>query len=516
MRKHRQRRNRLARTLVAAASAVSLSLLAGCVGEGVDLGPASSDRLVRAAIGGAPDQLDPHQTSSYFSFQVLENVYDTLVEPDENLQMQPALAESWDISEDQLTWTFHLREGVTFHDGSDFTAEDVVYSYTRIIDEELANAWRLATVEEVTATGEYTVEIGVSQPTPNLLTAIGGFKGMAIVSEDNAESGDIAQHPIGTGPFSFRDSRDGDYIWLESNPDYWGGAPAVDGVQFSYISEPTTAIAALRSGEVDWTDSVPPQQVEALSRDQAIALDTLVSTDYWYLAMNQDREPWSDERVRQAVAYAVDRDSIAQVVGYGTAVVNQLAIPETSPWYAAYDRYSLDPGQAQELMDEAGVSEASMDLMVSTDYPETVTAAQVIADNLAAIGIDVSIRTLDMATWLDDQDQGEFDALIMGWLGNLDPDDYYYAQHHSEGPSNAQGYANPDVDELLDAGRQELDEDRRRELYAEAATLIADDVSYLYLYNPSVIQAHAQRLTGYEMRSDRAVRFRDVNLEEDA
>jgi peptide/nickel transport system substrate-binding protein len=167
-------------------------------------------------------------------------------------------------------------------------------------------------------------------------------------------------------------------------------------------------------------------------------------------------------------------------------------------------------------MDEAGVSEASMDLMVSTDYPETVTAAQVIADNLAAIGIDVSIRTLDMATWLDNQDQGEFDALIMGWLGNLDPDDYYYAQHHSEGPSNAQGYANPDVDELLDAGRQELDEDRRRELYAEAATLIADDVSYLYLYNPSVIQAHAQRLTGYEMRSDRAVRFRDVNLEEDA
>ena len=149
----------------------------GDAGEGEATGEApevSGDTLI-AAIAGEPDNLDPHVTTAYFSFQVLENVYDTLVEPDVNLEMQPALAESWETSEDQLTWTFTLRDDVTWHDGSDFTADDVVYTYTRIIDEELSPSWRFSTVESVTAVDEHTVEIVVSEPSPNLLANIGGF-----------------------------------------------------------------------------------------------------------------------------------------------------------------------------------------------------------------------------------------------------------------------------------------------------------------------------------------------------
>src|SRR4029077_4805248 len=147
--------------------------------------------------------------SAYFSFEVLENVFDTLVEPDANLEMRPALAESWDVSPDQLAWTFHLRRGVTFHDGSPFTADDVVYSYRRIIDQELSNVDKLSAVTGITALDQSTVRITLKQPTPNLLTNLGGFKGVAIVQRRNVESGQIATHPVGTGPFAFQSRRGG-------------------------------------------------------------------------------------------------------------------------------------------------------------------------------------------------------------------------------------------------------------------------------------------------------------------
>jgi peptide/nickel transport system substrate-binding protein len=508
-----------ARSAALATAAAGALILTSCSsGESVDLGGGSGTpaqgAVLRAAIGGEPDQLDPHRTSSYFSFQVLENVFDTLVEPDENLEMQPALAESWTVSDDQLTWTFELRDGVTFHDGSDFTAEDVVYSYDRIVDEELANAWKFAAVTDVVAVDEDTVTITVAQPTPNLLSNLGGFKGMAIVSEENVTSGDIQTTPIGTGPFKVDSVVSGDSITLSANADYWGGAPALGGVTFSFISEPATALAALRSGEVDWTDVVPDQQVAELQENEDLTLETSPSSDYWYLALNENKEPWSDVRVRQAIAYAIDREAIVQATSYGTASENQLAIPEDSVWFTEYDTYSTDLDKAKQLLDEAGFTGGTLDFLATSDYPETVTAAQIIASNLEPLGIDVQIRQPDFSTWLDEQNSGNFDLLMMGWLGNIDPDDFYYAQHHSTGGSNAQGYSNPQVDELLDAGRTETDEATRKDLYAQAATIIADEASYIYLYNPSVIQAWSPKVEGYAVRADAAIRFRDTSLTE--
>lgn len=503
--------------LAAGAAVVTLTLVGCSAGESVDLGTSSSDGAAPgetfvAAIGGEPDQLDPHKTSSYFSFQVLENVFDTLVEPDENLEMQPALAESWELSDDQLTWTFALRDGVTFHDGSEFTADDVVYSFNRIIDEELANAWKFGTVESVTAVDDATVEIRVTQPSPNLLSSLGGFKGMAIVEQENVESGEISTHPVGTGPFAFEDYASGDSISLTANEDYWDGAPEVAGVEFRFISESSTAISALRGGDIHWTDVIDPQQLGSLEGDDALVVGQTPSSDYWYLALNQNREPWNDVRVRQAIAYAIDRESIIQAVSYGTAQANQLAIPEASFWHTSYDGYGTDSDRAAQLLEEAGVSGLELDMLATSDYPETVTAAQIIADNLAPLGITVNIRQPDFGTWLDEQSSGNFDMLMMGWLGNIDPDDFYYSQHHSEGGSNAQGYSNPEVDQLLDDARVETDPEARKELYAQAATIIADEASYIYLYNPAVLQVWSADLEGYEARGDRAIRFRDVSL----
>ncbi|MEV8273419.1 ABC transporter substrate-binding protein [Microbacterium sp. NPDC077184] len=503
------------RTALGAASLVAALTLAGCsAGESVDIDGADSvdgDVLI-AAIGGEPDQLDPQRTSSYFAFEVLENVFDTLVAPDENLEMQPALAESWEVSDDQLTWTFDLRDDVTFHDGSEFTSEDVVYSYRRIIDEQLANAWKFAAITDITAPDDDTVVITVAQPTPNLLSNLGGFKGMAIVQQENVESGDITTAPIGTGPFSVTGYSSGDRITLAANADYWGGAPELAGVEYRFISEPATALAALRAGDIHWTDVVPPQQVSELESDDTVQLGLTPSSDYWYLALNEAREPWNDVRVRQALAYAIDRDAIVQAVSYGTAALNQLAIPEQSVWYTAYDEYSTDLDTAQALLDEAGFTGGTLDLLATSDYPETVTAAQIIASNLEPLGIDVEIRQPDFSTWLDEQNTGNFDMLMMGWLGNIDPDDFYYAQHHTDGASNAQKYSNTEVDALLDAGRIETDPEARKEQYAQAATIIADEASYIYLYNPSVIQVWSPDVTGYTTRADRAIRFDEASL----
>ncbi|MDT7796506.1 MAG: peptide/nickel transport system substrate-binding protein, partial [Mycobacterium sp.] len=420
--------------------------------------------------------------------------------------------ESWDVSPDQLVWTFHLRKGVTFHDGSPFTADDVVYSYRRIIDQQLANVDKFSAVSVVAAADPGTVRITVKQPTPNLLTNLGGFKGMAIVQRKNVESGQIATHPVGTGPFAFQGQKSGDSITLKANPAYWAGAPRVSGVTFRFISEPSTALSALQAGEIDWTDSIPAQRVAQLKDDDSLTLAVTPSNDYWYFALNEARPPWNDVRVRQAIAYAIDRSAVVQATSYGTAVGNQLAIPKGNPWYTPYDTYRHDIDKAKRLLRDAGAAPKSLDMLVTSEYPETVTAAQIIADNLAPLGITVNIRTVDFATWLDEQNNGHFDMLMMGWLGNIDPDDFYYAQHHTHGTSNAQKFSNGEVDRLLDAGRVETNRNARADDYAKAATIIADEVSYIYLYNPSVIQAWTTGLSGYQARRDGAVRFRTASM----
>jgi peptide/nickel transport system substrate-binding protein len=464
-----------------------------------------------AAISAEPDQLDPHVTSAYVSFQVLENVFDTLVEPDENLEMVPALAESWEISDDGLTYTFDLRDGVTWHDGTPLTANDVVYSYGRIRD-SASNGWRFGTLTDVTAPDDDTVVFTLSAPTPNLLASLGAYKGLAIVQQANVESGDITTAPIGTGPFSFSEWTSGDSIELVRNDAYWGGAPNLDGVTYRFIPDATVALTNLQAGEVQWTDNLPAQQVNSLKDSSDITVESVPSNDYYYFAANENRDPYSDARVRQALAWAIDRDAIVQAALFGNATVNQTAIPETSGWYFDYAPYSRDLDMAQSLLDEAGVEDLQIDLMVVSSDNQAVTAAQVIAANLAEIGVTVNIRQLDSSTWIADQGAGNFDIFLWSWIGNLDPSDFYYAQHHTDGGFNAQGYSNPDVDAALDAAGTETDHDARKALYDEAAKMIVDDASYVYLYNPEIVQGFSPNVEGYTVRGDAAIRFDDASL----
>jgi peptide/nickel transport system substrate-binding protein len=505
---------RATRLLTVAAAGV-LVLSACGSGGSVDTGGGGGggDNVLVAAVSAQPDQLDPHVTSAYPAFQVLENVYDTLVVPNaEDLTMEPSLATEWQTSTDNLTWTFTLRDGVTFHDGSDFDSADVVYSYRRIIDEDLANSYRFANVASVDAPDPQHVVLTLTQPTPNLLALIGSFKGMAILPEGAADDLDLTTEANGTGPFTL-DSTDATHTVLTAFDDYWGGKPAIDGVEFRYITEPAASLTALKNGEVQWTDNVPPQDIESLQNDDQVELASTASVDYWYMSMNYARAPFDNPLVRQAIATAVDRDEVTTAAKFGAARPNQTAIPEDSFFYSDYAPFDPDVDKAEQLLQQAGVTTPiTMGLMVTDEFPESVTAAQVIASELEPIGINVEVETLDFATWLDREDQGDFDAFMLSWLGNIDPADFYEQQHITDGSSNYQGYSNPQVDQLLTQAATEVDQDARKALYDQAAKLIVDDVSYLYLYNPDVVQAWAPGLTGYQIRADRAINFEDVQL----
>jgi peptide/nickel transport system substrate-binding protein len=401
---------------------------------------------------------------------------------------------------------------VKFHDGSGFDSADVVYSYRRIIDEDLANSYRFANVASVDAPDPQHVVLTLTQPTPNLLALIGSFKGMAILPEGAADDLDLTTEANGTGPFTL-DSTDATHTVLTAFDDYWGGKPAIDGVEFRYITEPAASLTALKNGEVQWTDNVPPQDIESLQNDDQVELASTASVDYWYMSMNYARAPFDNPLVRQAIATAVDRDEVTTAAKFGAARPNQTAIPEDSFFYSDYAPFDPDVDKAKQLLQQAGVTTPiTMGLMVTDEFPESVTAAQVIASELEPIGINVEVETLDFATWLDREDQGQFDAFMLSWLGNIDPADFYEQQHITDGSSNYQGYSNPQVDQLLTQAATEVDQDARKALYDQAAKLIVDDVSYLYLYNPDVVQAWAPGLKGYQIRADRAINFEDVQL----
>jgi peptide/nickel transport system substrate-binding protein len=494
---------------VLAAAATLVLLLASC-GKGLNSVDVGDNPLV-VAISGEPDQLDPHKTTAYASFQVLENVYDTLVVPNGKGGFAPELAESWTTADDARSWTFTLRQGVRFADGSEFDAADVVYSLNRIIDEELANSYRLESVSKVEALDAHTVRIELKRPTPYLLSQVGGFKGMAILPEGAADRLALARETDGTGPFRVvRNTAAG--ITLLPNENYWGDGPHVSALEFRFINEPTTALVALQTGQIDWTDNLPPAQVAKLRDDEHVTLGQAPSVDYWYLATNFQRSPFDDPRVRRAVNLGLDRQAIAEAAQPGLAKPIQTAIPEGAFGHIDYAPVTRDLSRARQLLADAGHPRLTMGLMVTSEYPETVQAAQVIASNLYEIGIDVRVEVEEFATWLDREGKGEFDAFLLGWLGDADPFDFYNSQHTCQGSNNYQKYCDPRTDELLQQGAAETDRDRRAKLYEEAAKRIVDANSYIYLYNPQVVQGWSPDLTGYEVRSDRAVNFEHVRI----
>lgn len=475
-----------------------------------------------AAWEQEPVGLDPHVTSARSSYQILENVLDTLVEMDDELNIVPALATSWEVADDGAVWTFELRDDVVFHNGRPMTADDVVYTFERLLDPETGsgNAYKVVGSPSIEALAPHTVQFTLSEPSGIFLGRLAMDKSLGIIARESVEDGSINTTPIGTGPFEITEYLPGTSLLLERNDAYWktgaDGAPLpyLDAVEVRIVGEGSQRRTGLVTGDLDWAFSIPLQSVAELEARDDVIVDSTAGPAYYYMGVNTLREPLDDVRVRQAISYALDRGNITEAATFGTGVPTQDPIPSVSAWAYDYAPYDQDLEKARELLSEAGVEDGfELTVMPTTFIEETVRMAQVIQAQLAPLGIEVTIDTREWSDWLETQGAGEYDTFVCSWNGLLDPDDFFFAQHKTGEVFNFTGYSNPSVDELLDEGRTADDFDERYGIYQRINREIVDAATYIYIYNPSNIQAYRSNVEGYSARPDQAIRFAETWLD---
>lgn len=350
-----------------------------------------------------PPNLDPTSGAAAAVDEVVyANVFEGLTRFAEDGTILPALAESWEIAPDSLSWVFHLREGVTFQDGTPFTAEDVVFSFDRAVAEDSTNAQKqlFAGINEVTAIDDTTVEIGLDQPNGSLLFNL-AWGDAVIVSPATID--DEATHPVGTGPFKFTRWVQGDRVELERYDGYWGEAPKLDKVTFRFISDPTAAFAAMMAGDVDAFPNFPaPEnlaQFEADPRFQVIVGSTEGET---ILAMNNAREPFDDVRVRQAVAHAIDRQAVIDgaMFGFGVPIGSHFA-PQNPAYEDLTGLSAFDPEKSKALLAEAGLADGFETTLALPPPSYARRGGEIVASQLRAVGIEAEIVNMEWAQWLE-------------------------------------------------------------------------------------------------------------------
>jgi peptide/nickel transport system substrate-binding protein len=490
----------------------------GEIGSDISVASPEPGGTLRAAFQNEWAGLDPHTVSSYSSYQILNNVLEGLTFYDNNLNLVPWLAESWEQSEDGLTWTFHLREGVLFHNGREMTADDVKWSFERLIDPATGagNAARVGPPEtQIEVIDTYTVAITHPEPFGIFPQSLGFDKSTGIVAQESVNDQGIITQPIGTGPFQIAEVEGTTRLVLEKHGDYWQtGVPYLDAIEIQPIPDDTVRETALLGGDVDWVLSIAPQNLASLQANPDVVVSTAPQLSYDYMGMNLTRPPFDDVRVRQAIALALDRGQIAEAGYFGLAETIQGPTGPGSPWYFDYTPYDRDVEQATALLAEAGYPDGfEMELLPTVQYGETVRAAQVIQQQLAEIGITASINAPEWTEWLELEGNFNYDAYICNWNGLIDADQYYFLQHKSDQVFNFTGYDNPEFDDLVTEARSISDFDERYQIYEQLNQILVDDAPYIYMYNKLEARAYAPNVKGFVTRSDQANNFWTVWLD---
>lgn len=467
--------------------------------------------VLRAGMQTDPVGLDPHTTNATSTRNMLENVYDTLVMFESGGKIVPGLAESWETSEDGLTWTFHLRPGVTFHDGSLLKASDVVFSINRIKDPAIASPRQgdFEVVSSITAPDDETVVMTLSQPFSPLLAKLAASLNV-IVSQQVTEAagGSLDATVVGTGPFAFKEYIPQTRMVLVKNPNYWGkdqagnALPYLDGITFTFYPDPTARTTAIQTGNVDWIEYVPSADVDVLGADANVEVVGGLSNNFRSIYLNVTVPPFDNVLVRQAVAYAVDEQAIVDLALFGTGGVaaKGTTIPATSYYgYKNSPYVGRDVEKAKALLAQAGMADGfSFDLYVTSTYDFLRTPAEIIQQNLADVGITANIVAEDWSIYLPKVLASQFTATILGESGQSDPDDFLYNPFHSDNPNNFGLYANADVDALLEQGRQVADQEQRRAIYEKAQEQILADSPQVFLFHSSQYEALRPNVKGYE------------------
>lgn len=439
--------------------------------------------------------LDPHQSTDAGTRGTVFNMYEGLVKPTADGDLIPAVAESYEISEDATTYTFTLRSDVKFHDGTVVTVDDVKYSlerYAEIQGESSAFSSALKSVEVVDdATVVVTLNEGDSEFLPNMA-------GASIIPAANE---DPEGNPIGTGPFKYVSYTPGQNLKLAKHDEYWiPGCPSLDAAEFKFIADVETAYTELNAGTIDILNYLTIDQVDTLSSDFNVVTGSMMLVQGMFL--NNTYEPLQNTQVRQAICYAVDRDSINEFLfGGASEIIGTHMIPALKKYYNenTANVYSYDPEKAKELLAEAGYADGfDLEIAVPSSYSQHVDTAQIIAENLAAVGINATIKQVEWATWLSDIYQAkEYQATVIGFDGTLAPSDWL-KKYTSAAGNNLAKFNSPEYDEVFAKAYASIDPDEKAELYKQCEQILADEAASLYIQDPADFTAVNAKFAGYQ------------------
>lgn len=481
--------------------------------------------------GGDPANLEPGNITDGNSIYVQQQIYDRLIDFEPGTtNLVPGLATEWSASDDGLTWTFKLRDGVTFHDGTAFNAEAVRVNVERWWDPDHPLGFRNAgktyeiwsdlfggykgdensLLQAVNTPDDRTVELVLKQPFAAFPAAVAsGYFGIAsptAIESAGADYGIAGSTAVGTGPYKFVQWLTGDRITLDRNPDYWNGAPPAERLVIRSIKEPASRLAELRAGSIDFTVDLAPDQLSEVQSDPNIQEVRRPSFNVGFLALNPAYEPFQNKDVRQAVAMAINRKEIVQSFWSGLGITDSHFIPPSMQKYqdASLGDYEYNPDRAKQMLAEAGYPNGfPLELWympVSRPYyPTPKPIAEAFAADLGAIGINVTLNTKDWAAYLEDRNKPPgFQAFMLGWTGDYgDPDNFLYA-HFGPGATTDLGtWKNDRIIQLLNDARKTSDDDERATMYAEVDKLLFDETVRIPIVHSEPLLAQRSNLSGW-------------------
>ena len=481
--------------------AVCMLALAACSGDKETSGEKSNGKKeLIVAADQDPVGLDPHITPAASSVRIYSLIYERLVSMDSEMKLVPALAEKWDVSEDGKTITFNLRKDVKFHNGRELTSEDVKYSFERILNPETGStvASYFASVNAIETPDESTVVFKLNTPDAAFLTNTTASSASIVPKEVK----DLVTEAVGTGPFMLDEMKSGQYVTLKKNPDYsHKDTIKYDSIRFNIMKDESQRTAAIRSGKVDIA-AVSADTATLLEKTKNVEVKSYQSMEYSYLGINVAKEPFNNVKVRQAISYAVDRQEIIDSVWKGEASLTGPISPAMDQWAIDVTKepsYKVDQEQAKLLLEEAGYADG-FDTVIYTasTYPDMIDSAQVIQEQLKAIGINAEIKQLEWGAYIDMWKSKDTDMLVGRNTSGTDPDRSTRYFFSTEGSANVWNYSNPAFDATVQKAIETIDETERKSLYEQAQKQLIEENPNLFLASPNNFYAVSSRVEGFE------------------
>jgi peptide/nickel transport system substrate-binding protein len=476
------------------------------------------DQTLLIANDQEPAGLDPHKVPAHSSIRIYEKVYDSLLRLDENMDLQSELALEWDQPDD-VTYVFTLREGVQFHNGREMTAEDVKYSFERIMNPDTASIAKsyFSKVESIEVVNPYTVKFTLSEPFAPFLSYIASVNAAIVPQEVVTENEDLMQVAVGTGPFKFVEWKPDNHVKLVKNENYFiEGQPKLDGVTYLTMKDESSRLAAIRTGEVHLT-TLSSQSIPLVEKNADLEISSYQSSEYSYLGFNMTKEPFNNQKVRQAFSLAVNRQEIADIVWKGDAVISGAVPPSLGKWaidVKKEEMYQQNIEKAKQLLDEAGYPNG-FETVISTasTYPDMIETAQLLQEQLKAIGIDASIEQLEWGKYVDAWIHGDHQMLVGRNGAGTDPDralGFFFA---TEGSANVWGFSNDQYDELIEQGRTTIDESERVAIYHNAQKQLIDLSPNLFFVSPEKFFVVRNTIEGFNPTPNDPENFLETTIQ---